>query len=266
MFGVTFLHFTALALRGGALYAYYHHYADKAAMYDWLRGLDLISTSPSSQGGILETLGLVVHGDRARLATSNVADVFNSIVNMIGLGITILALLLSPVLSRTFGKKTVAVVGFALAGLATCGFTLLGPTQVGSMVALTAVVAIFYAPTISLIWAIYADVVDYLEWTTGRRLTGVVFATIGFALKCGLALGSAGFLWLMASFFKYDSGSADAPLAVEGFRWCNGLVVGISLATCALLLSTYKLNKQVTLQMVNELPNLRLRFAVDGKP
>jgi len=32
----------------------------------------------------------------------------------------------------------------------------------------------------------------------GPRATGMIFATIGFALKAGLALGSASFLWLMA--------------------------------------------------------------------
>ena len=42
-----------------------------------------------------------------------------------------------------------------------------------------------YAPTIPLIWAIFADVADYSEWKTGRRFTGMVFATIGFALKSG---------------------------------------------------------------------------------
>ncbi len=42
----------------------------------------------------------------------------------------------------------------------------------------------------------FADVADYSEWKTGRRFTGIVFATIGFALKAGLALGSASFLWI----------------------------------------------------------------------
>src|SRR5690349_24297242 len=65
------------------------------------------------------------------------------------------------------------------------------------MVGLTILGSIFYAPTIPLVWAIFADVADYSELKTGRRFTGMVFATIGFALKAGLALGQASFLWLM---------------------------------------------------------------------
>jgi GPH family glycoside/pentoside/hexuronide:cation symporter len=35
MFVMTLIHFAILSFRGGALYNYYHHYADKAAMYDF---------------------------------------------------------------------------------------------------------------------------------------------------------------------------------------------------------------------------------------
>jgi glycoside/pentoside/hexuronide:cation symporter, GPH family len=110
MFVMTLVHFAILSFRGGALYNYYHHYADKAAMFDWVAKLGLTAT-PGESGGILQTLGYLVHGDRANLASSNVADVFNSIINMIGTGTTIIVILLSPPLSRKFGKKAVAVAG-----------------------------------------------------------------------------------------------------------------------------------------------------------
>src|SRR4029079_8553435 len=41
MFVMTLVHFTILSLKGGAFYNYYHYYADKAAMYDWLEKLHL---------------------------------------------------------------------------------------------------------------------------------------------------------------------------------------------------------------------------------
>ena len=39
MFCMTVFHFCMLSFRGGALYNYYHHYADKAALYDWVQKL-----------------------------------------------------------------------------------------------------------------------------------------------------------------------------------------------------------------------------------
>ena len=221
MFGMTVFHFCMLSFRGGALYNYYHHYADKAALYDWLQKLGLVAPAGTAHSGgiletILETLGYIVHGDRADLANSNVTDVANSMINMLGTGITIIVILLSPPLARRFGKKAVAITGFGLAAIGSLAFYLLSPTNVTGMVWLTLFIAVVYAPTIPLIWAIYADVADYSEWKTGKRFTGMVFATIGFGLKMGLALGSASFLFIMAHLFEYDTKLPDAARAVAG--------------------------------------------------
>lgn len=263
MFFWTLVHFAILSFRGGALYNYYHHYADKLAMFDFLEHFGIVAPAGGeARGGILETLGYIVHGDRANLASSNVADVFNSIVNMLGFGLTILVILLSPPLARRFGKKAVAVGGFALATVGTLSFYLLSPTNVWGMVGITAFVSIVYAPTIPLTWAIFADVADYSEWKVGRRFTGMVFATIGFALKSGLALGSASFLWIMQAFFEYETKLPSAPNAVAGYRFTSGVAVAVLFAICSVLLMSYPLNKRMTIQMADELAERRKKAAL----
>jgi Na+/melibiose symporter-like transporter len=261
MLCMTLCHFCILSFRGGALYNYYHHYADKAALYDWVQQLGLVVPAGAKASGVLETLGYIVHGDRSNLGDSNVADVANSIINMLGTVITIIVILLSPPLAKKFGKKAVATAGFALASLGSLAFYFLSPTNVWGMVVLTALIAIAYAPTIPLIWAIYADVADYSEWKTGHRFTGMVFASIGFALKSGLALGSASFLWIMAGLFHYDTKLPDAARAVQGYRACSGIVVGILFGTCTLLLIAYQINKKMTIQMADELAARRGKIA-----
>ena len=248
---MTLIHFAILSFRGGALYNYYHHYADTGAMYHFAAKLGLTPAAGAS-GGVLETLGYIIHPDK-----SNVADVFNSIINMVGTGTTILVILLSPSLSRKFGKKAVAVAGFGSASVGTFAFYLLAPTNVVGMLALTIVIAVCYAPTIPLIWAIFADVADYSEWTLGRRFTGTVFATIGFALKSGLALGSASFLWIMEAFYSYDTRLPATPEAIAGYRFTSGIVVGLLFAICTVLLAAYKLNKEITLRMADDLAKRR---------
>jgi Na+/melibiose symporter-like transporter len=261
MFFMTLCHFCILSFRGGALYNYYHHYADKGALYDWVQQLGLVVPAGAQTSGILETLGYIVHGDRSNLANSNVADVANSIINMLGTGVTIIVILLSPPLAKKFGKKAVAVTGFGLASVGSLAFYLLSPANVWGMVVLTVFIAIVYAPTIPLIWAIYADVADYSEWKTGRRFTGMVFATIGFGLKAGLALGSASFLWIMAGLFDYDTKLPDAAQAVQGYRACSGIVVGVLFAICTVLLIAYQLSKKITIQMADELAERRRKAA-----
>ncbi len=254
----TLVHFAILSFRGGALYNYYHHYADKNAMFEAVKKFGLVVPAGATGNGLLEWLGYIVHGDAS---ASNVADVFNSIVNMMGTGIIIIVILLSPSLAKMFGKKAVATAGFALSTVGSFAFYFLSPSNVWGMLGITAFIAVVYAPTIPLTWAIFADVADYSELQTGRRFTGMVFATIGFALKSGLALGSAGFLWIMAGFFKYDTKLPDAADAVQGYRACSGITVGILFAVCTVLLACYQLNKNTTLQMANELDERRRKFA-----
>ena len=260
---MTLVHFAILSFRGGALYNYYHHYVDKAAMFDVVEKLGLtapvLAEGVARPGGLLEWLGYIVHGTRDNLAASNVADVFNSIVNMIGTAVTIVVILLSASLAQKFGKKAVAVIGFALSTLNAFAFYLLSPTNTTGMIVLTIVGSIVYAPTIPLVWAIFADVADYSELKTGRRFTGMVFATIGFALKSGLALGSASFLWIMAWFFKYDTKLPAAADAVAGYRATSGIAVGVMFAICTVLLLAYKLNKRATIEMADELAARRTK-------
>lgn len=254
---MTLVHFAILSFRGGAHYYYYHQYVDKAAMFDVCEKLGLtapvLAPGAPAPGGLLEFLGYVVHGDRANLANTNVADVFQSVINIIDKIVIIVVILVSAPLARRFGKKAIAVVGFGLTGLLSLGYYLLPPTATGGMILLTIAVALAYAPTIALVWAMFADVADYSELQTGRRFTGMVFATIGFALKAGLALGSASLLWLLEGLFHYDTKLPGAPDAVAGYRALSGIAVPIMFAICFVLLIGYKLTKRATIEMADEL-------------
>jgi len=254
----TLVHFAILSFRGGALYNYYHHFADKTAMFDAVKSFGLVMPVGTHGNPLLEWLGYIIHGDAS---ADNVADVFNSIINGMGTGLIMITILLSPSLAKRFGKKAVATWGFVLATIGTLAFYALGPKNVWGMIAVTAIISIVYAPTIPLTWAIFADVADYSEWKTGQRFTGMVFATIGFALKSGLALGSAGFIWIMQGFFQYNTKLPDDPSALQGYRVTSGLVTGILFAVCSVLLACYQLNKNTTLQMASELEDRRRKLA-----
>ncbi|MEO6002966.1 MAG: glycoside-pentoside-hexuronide (GPH):cation symporter [Opitutus sp.] len=256
LFAYTLFNFAMLTYRGGAHYNLYHHYADKGAMFDFVQKLGLTTPEPTPQGGLLEWLGYVVHGTRETLGT-NVADVFNSIINMAGFATTIVVIILSAGLSKRFGKKSVIFVGFVLSALNSFGYYFLSPTNTIGMLALAVIGSLVYAPTIAVAWAMYADAADYSEWQTGRRFTGIVFATIGFALKTGLALGSAIFLWVMAGFWNYDTTAPSAPNAIVGYHASSSIGVGLLFLGGAAAIAMCTLNKQRTLQMAAELEDRR---------
>jgi Na+/melibiose symporter-like transporter len=258
----TLFHFAMLALRGGASYNYFHHYVDKAAMFDVVQQLGLTTSDAAVSGSLADTLGYIVHGTRDSIANSNVADVFNSIVNMAGFGTTIIVIMLSTGLSARFGKRAVALVCFSLSAINAFALYLLPPTAAWLMLVNAVTGSLVYAPTCAIMWAMYADAADYSEWQTGRRFTGMVFATIGFSLKSGLALGSACLLWFLAGFFDYDTQFPAAANAVAGYRFASSIVVGLLFTACALCMVLNKLSKQTTLRMASELAQRRQQAGV----
>jgi GPH family glycoside/pentoside/hexuronide:cation symporter len=224
-------------------------------MYDWLDGLHL-TTGPvadgAAKGGILEFLGWIVHADRSNLANSNVADVAQSVINVIEKIVFIVMILMSPMMTKAFGKKAIAVVGFALTTIAAGMFYFIAPNQIGWMVALTVIVAITYGPTIPVLWAMFADVADFGEWTTGRRTTGIIFATIGFALKTGLSLGAFVLLTLLSR-YGYAANQEQGPDALNGIRMVSSIYPAIMFGVCTILLMIYQINKQRTLEIAADL-------------
>ena len=252
LFAFTLFNFAMLTFRGGAGYNLYHHFADKGAMFDFLGKLGLTTPNLTPGPGLLEWLGFIVHGTRDQLASSNVADVYNSIVNGAGFLTTIIVIILTAGLSKRFGTKAVIFTGFLLSALNAFAYYLLTPTSTFGMLLLAVTGSLVYAPTIAVAWAMYADAADYSEWQTGRRFTGIVFATIGFALKSGLALGSAAFLWVMAGIWGYQTHAPETPDAVTGYFVSNSIGVGILFLAGAIAIATCKLNKKLTLQMADE--------------
>jgi len=253
----TLFNFAMLTYRGTAHFNLYHHYVDKAAMFDFMAKMGLTTADPASHG-LLDWMGYVAHGTRDSLP-SNVADVFNSIVNIVGIGTTIIFIILSTGFAARFGKKTVICAGFTLGAVNSFAYYWVTPTSTTALVILAAFGSIVYAPTIAVAWAMYADAADYSEWQTGHRFTGMVFATIGFALKSGLALGSAVFLWAMSGFWGYETSAQDATNAIVGYHFSSSIGVGLLFLGGAISIALCTLNKGLTLKMSAELNERRAK-------
>ncbi len=257
MFILAFAHFIFVAMRGGTMAYYFDYYMNKDSMYILLQNVGLTNID-SSSGGIwhylLNTFGLIVDPQK-----SNVSSVCFSLFNMSSQFITVIGVLFSTFLAMRFGKKAVAIVGFSLTTIFMCLFILLPANAVGTTFILEFIRALCYAPTIPLIWAMFADVVDFSEWKTGRRITGVIFATILFALKAGLSLGGAIALWLLSG-YGYKPNSVQTPEALQGIRLIVSIYPAIFLCIVVTCLAFYKINRKLNVQIQDELAERRKAF------
>jgi glycoside/pentoside/hexuronide:cation symporter, GPH family len=257
MFVLTVAHFIYAAMRGGTMYYYFQYYVDKTALYGFLQGLGLTNFNPSTGGVgtfLLNTFGLIAKADQ-----SNVSSVGFSLFNMSSQFVTIIGVLMSTWLTIKFGKRLVAIVCFVLATIFLAGFILLPPDAIAATFLLEYARALSFAPTIPLLWAMFADVVDYVEWKTSRRTTGVIYATFLFALKAGLSLGGAIALWILGS-YGYQPNAAQTPTALRGIRMTVSLYPAICLVVVVICLWFYQISKELNLEIQDELEARRRNY------
>jgi Na+/melibiose symporter-like transporter len=258
MFVLTLAHFIYLAMRGGTMFYYFNYYVDHARLSEFLQRVGLPqATAASPDGGhyFLNVLGLIVNADR-----SNVANVGFSLFNIASQFVTVLGVIASTFLAMRFGKRAVALVGFALAAILGAAFILLPSDGIGATYGLELVRALAYAPTIPLIWAMFADVADYAEWKTRRRTTGVIFATILFGLKTGLSIGGAIAGWLLSG-YGYRANAVQSEDALRGIRLTASVYPALFLVVVVVCLVFYRISRSLDAQIQGELAERRAQFA-----
>ncbi len=251
MFIVTLAHFTANSMRDGTIIYFFQYYVNKDRLFEFVRGAGLPYAADGAGGGwwhsLLNAFGLVINADK-----SNVSSVGFSLWNMSGQAVLVIGVLFSTYLSIKFGKKVVALTGFALTTVFMAAFIFLPADGIWATFILLWLRSLAYAPTIPLLWAMFADVVDYAEWKTSRRTTGVIYATVLFALKVGLSLG--GFLagWLLTG-YGYQANVAQSEHALLGIRMIISVFPAILYGIIVAALFFYPIGKKLNLQIQDEL-------------
>jgi glycoside/pentoside/hexuronide:cation symporter, GPH family len=264
MFVLTLAHFIYVGMRGSAVTYFFDNYLDRQSLADFLKVWGLGQVEQGATGGVghnlLNYLNLIVKADG-----SNAYEVGYSLLNTVTKLVTLVGVLCSTWLVMRFGKKAVAITGFGVSGIFMASYFFLPRNAIWGAYLLEWSHALTYSPTIPLLWAMFADVADYAEWKTGRRTTGLIYATIMFGLKTGLSLG--GFLLgQVLGVFGYQApvGGVSAPQtdqALLGIRLCTSLVPTVLFIVCIVCLIVYPITKKQNIQIQDELAERRKSFA-----
>ena len=101
-------------------------------------------------------------------------------------------------------------------------------------------------------WALIPETIEYGEYKTGKRLSGMIYAIIGFFFKFGLALGGIvpGF---MLAHFGYVANAVQTPEALQGILITTTIIPIIFLAVAFLDISFYGLDDKRYHEIVTEL-------------
>jgi GPH family glycoside/pentoside/hexuronide:cation symporter len=150
------------------------------------------------------------------------------------------------------GKKWAYIAVMAVSSLLVMLYYFIPPDRIWLIFSLSVLISVVLGPQSPLLFAMYADTVDYSEWKTGRRSTGLIFAASTFALKVGSAF--AGWITgLLLTKFGYAANQAQTADSLHGILLLSSFVPGVIGLIAAASVLFYKLDDRTMQQVGTDL-------------
>ncbi|MBR5018212.1 MAG: MFS transporter [Bacteroidales bacterium] len=156
---------------------------------------------------------------------------------------------LVPAIKRKVGKKGMFYIflGTAIVGMAMMYTFVSIPATKDNFVLLC--IAQFVKSTgiitaTGYMWALVPEVIAYGEYTTGKRIAGIVNALTGIFFKAGMALGGVVPGLVLAWVGFNAEAPAQTPLALQGILWLVCVIPAILLLLAIWIISKYELSDE----------------------
>ena len=156
---------------------------------------------------------------------------------------------LVPAIKKKIGKRGMfyLFLGVAILGMAMMYTFVSIPALKGNFVLLC--IAQFVKSTgiitaTGYMWALVPEVISYGEYTTGKRIAGIVNALTGIFFKAGMALGGV-VPGLVLAWVGFNAESAtQTPLAEQGILWLVCVIPAVLLLLAMWIISKYELSDE----------------------
>jgi GPH family glycoside/pentoside/hexuronide:cation symporter len=156
---------------------------------------------------------------------------------------------LVPAIKRKIGKKGMfyLFLGIAIVGMALMYTFVSIPTTKNNFVLLC--IAQFVKSTgiitaTGYMWALVPEVIAFGEYTSGKRIAGIVNALTGIFFKAGMALGGV-VPGLVLAWVGFNADAAQqTPLALQGILWLVCVIPAVLLLLAIFIISKYELSDE----------------------
>ena len=155
---------------------------------------------------------------------------------------------LVPAIKKAIGKKNMFYVFLSIAIIGMIFLYIVAKMQSPSMTLVY--IAQFVKSTGVIVatgymWALVPEVISYGEYTSGKRIAGIVNALTGIFYKAGMALGGV-VPGAVLAYVAYNKDSiTQTPLAEEGILWLVCVIPAMLLALAMFIISRYELTDEV---------------------
>jgi GPH family glycoside/pentoside/hexuronide:cation symporter len=154
-------------------------------------------------------------------------------------------------MAKWFGKKPLFMIAIGGGGIVIAGFCLAGPSDLWLIFALQIVSSFIIGFNSPLVFAMFADTADHAEWRTGRRTTGLVFASAIFSTKIGVAIGGL-MSGLILAYFGFVANAAT-DRSRHGIVLCMSWIPCVLLVLAAAVMMLYPLDDPLMVKIEGEL-------------
>ncbi len=183
-------------------------------------------------------------------------------LDRVGLFYTALALgqvtgvVIGNFLQRRFEKHHLIIVAGTIKASAILLFYLLPLDAVWPQTLVQLFVGLGFGMILVLAYSMFTDIAEYVDWNSGRQMTGLVVSASAFAIKAGVAFGLAipGFVLGLTGFV---AGGVQTETAMMGINMAFGLVPALAIIPAGTIMLFYKLDRRMILQIEAELSHRR---------
>ncbi|MGP4128785.1 MFS transporter [Pantoea tagorei] len=141
-----------------------------------------------------------------------------------------------------------------------CGFYWIDPHATVAVVVAYFLLNVLHQIPSPLHWSLMADVDDYGEWKTGKRITGISFSGNLFFLKVGLAVAGA-MVGFLLSIYGYDAGAKQqSSQAVNGIMLLFTVIPGVGYLITAGVVRLLKVDRALMRTIQDDLALRRANF------
>lgn len=93
-----------------------------------------------------------------------------------------------PYVNKKIGKKALLNISLILSIVGTLSLLVIPASMIWLILVSRVFTAIGLLTAGAFMWALVPEVIEYGEYLTGKRLSGLIYSVIGFFFKCGMAL------------------------------------------------------------------------------
>jgi GPH family glycoside/pentoside/hexuronide:cation symporter len=177
----------------------------------------------------------------------------------------LLGVVFAAALARRFDKSRLLILAGTIEVAAIIAFHLMPIDAVWPQTAAQVFVGVGLGMMMMLAYSMFTDIAEYLEWSTGRQMTGLAVSGAVFAIKTGVAIGAAlpGLLLAMTGF---EAGAVQSESAKYGIDLAFAIVPAAMIVPAAVAMLFYRLDRATIARFESELAQRRSQSAMPPFP